>query len=117
MKMIDLILMAPAQEGAEGGGFMQTALFIGSIFLVLYFFMIRPQSKKQREQRKFMDSVQKGDKIVTIGGMHGRVSKLNEDDTLLMEVDANTKIKIEKSSISLELSKKELKDKKDTQKK
>lgn len=116
MSMINLILMASPQDGADGG-FMQTALFIGSIFLVLYFFMIRPQSKKQKEQRKFMEGVQKGDKIVTIGGMHGRVSKINEDDTILMEVDANTKIKIEKSSISLELSKRETKEKKDTQKK
>lgn len=64
-----------------------------------------------------MDSVQKGDKIVTIGGMHGRVAKLNEDDTLLMEVDANTKIKIERSSISLEMSKKDNKNGKDNKKK
>ena len=97
--------MAPAGEGS-GGGFTQTLLFIGSIFLVLYFFMIRPQTKKAKDQRNFMNAVQKGDRIVTIGGMHGRVTKVNEDDTLLMEVDSNTKIKIEKSSISLELSKK-----------
>ena len=82
-------------------------LFIGAIFLVMYFFFLRPaQTRTKREQKKFLESIQKGDKIVTVGGVHGRIIKLNDDDTMLIEVDTNTKLKIEKSSLSVEFSKK-----------
>ena len=92
------------QAGESGGGGFNL-FFILAIFAVMYFFMIRPQSKKAKDQRNFIASIEKGDKVVTIGGVHGRVLKVNEDGTLLVEVDTNVKLKIEKSSLSVEFSK------------
>ncbi len=77
---------------------------MGLVMVVMYFFMIRPQSKKAKDQKNFINEIKKGDKVVTIGGIHGRVAKVN-DDTLLIEVDGNTKLKIEKSVISMEFTK------------
>ncbi len=70
----------------------------------MYFFMIRPQTKKAKEQKNFIAEVKKGDKVVTAGGIHGKVAKVN-DDTFLIEVDGGTKLKVEKSVISLEFTK------------
>ena len=74
------------------------------VMVVMYFFMIRPQTKKAKDQKNFINEIKKGDKVVTIGGIHGRVAKVN-DDTLLVEVDGTTKLKIEKSVISMEFTK------------
>jgi len=97
----NLFLMA----GPDGqGNPLPTFIFMGAIFLVMYFFMIRPQSKKAKDQKNFINDIKKGDKVVTIGGIHGRVLKVNED-SFMVEVDSNTKLKIEKSVISLEFTK------------
>ena len=64
--------------------------------------MIRPQAKKAKDQKKFIDNMQKGDKIVTIAGIHGSINKVNEDNTIQMEVNPGSYLKIEKSSISME---------------
>jgi preprotein translocase subunit YajC len=64
--------------------------------------MIRPQAKKAKEQKTFIDNLQKGDRIVTIAGIHGVVNKVNDDGTLQIEVNPGSYIKIEKSAISLE---------------
>jgi len=104
MQFYYILLMMGDPE--KGGSAWPNMLFIGAIFFIMYFFMIRPQSKKAKEQRTFISSIQKGDKVVTIGGVHGKVLKVNEDGTVLVEVDANTKLKIEKSSLSVEFSKK-----------
>ncbi|WKN33422.1 preprotein translocase subunit YajC [Porifericola rhodea] len=87
------------------GGLIGNLLLIGGIALIFYFFMIRPQQKRQKDQRSFIDSVKKGDMVVTVGGVHGKVVAV-EDDTFILEVDRGAKIKFEKSSISLESSKK-----------
>ncbi|WP_053406654.1 MULTISPECIES: preprotein translocase subunit YajC [Persicobacter] len=81
-------------------------LMFAAIGFVFYFFMIRPQQKKQKDQQKFMDDIKKGDEVVTIGGMHGKVSEIS-GNTVVLDVDRGTKIKFEKSAISLENSKKE----------
>ena len=83
------------------GGTVQLVL-MGAIVLVFWFFMIRPQAKKAKEQKKFIDNMQKGDKIVTIAGIHGAINKVNEDNTIQMEVNPGSYLKIEKSSISME---------------
>jgi preprotein translocase subunit YajC len=80
-------------------------VMLGGIILVFWFFMIRPQAKKAKEQKKFIDDIQKGDKVVTIAGIHGTVNKVNEDNTIQLEVSPGSYLKIEKSSISLEWSK------------
>jgi preprotein translocase subunit YajC len=64
--------------------------------------MIRPQAKKAKEQKQFINNLQKGDKIVTIAGIHGTVNKVNEDGTLSLEVSPGSYIKIEKSAMSME---------------
>jgi len=98
--MLALLLQA-------GGGSAMTGnlVLIGGIIVIFYFFMIRPQQKKQKDQKKFLDEIKKGDMAVTMGGIHGKIAAI-EDDTVLLDVDKGTKIKIEKSSISLEASKK-----------
>lgn len=75
----------------------------GLIALVFYFFMIRPQVKKQNDQKKYVNELKKGDKVVTTAGIHGRILDLN-DTTFLVEIE-NGKIRFDKSAISLEASK------------
>ncbi len=86
--------------GKQGGGF--EFVFLGLMILVFWLFMIRPQAKKAKDQKKFVDGMQKGDKIVTIAGIHGTVNRVNEDGTLQLETSPGSYIKIEKSSISME---------------
>jgi preprotein translocase subunit YajC len=89
-------------QAAPGGGGMVQLLLMGGIILVFWMFMIRPQAKKAKEQKKFTENMQKGDKVVTIAGIHGTVNKINEDGTLQLEVSPGSYLKIEKSSISME---------------
>ena len=74
------------------------------IIVVFYFFMIRPQMKKAKDHKKFVEELKKGDKVITTAGIHGKIVDLN-DTTFLIEVESGTKIRFEKSSISLEASK------------
>ena len=86
---------------AQGGG--NPLIFFVLIFGVFWFFMIRPQVKKQKAERKFRKEIKKGDKIVTNGGIHGKISSVNEG-TVLVDAGDGIKLKIEKSAISLDLS-------------
>ncbi len=90
------------QASGDGSGLSSLILF-GGVALVFYFFMIRPQQKKQKDQKKFIEEIKRGDQVVTIGGIHGKVLTV-EDDTLSIEIDKGVKIKIQKSSVSLEAS-------------
>ena len=74
------------------------------IIVVFYFFMIRPQMKKAKDHKKYVEELKKGDKVITTSGIHGKIVDVNEA-TFLVEVDSGTKIRFEKSSISLEASK------------
>lgn len=74
------------------------------IIVVFYFFMIRPQMKKTKDHKKYVEELKKGDKVITTSGIHGKVVDVN-DTTFLVEVESGTKIRFEKSSISLEASK------------
>ena len=74
------------------------------MFGILYFFMIRPQQKKAKDQKKFTEEIKKGDYVVTIGGIHGRIAEL-EDDTIIVEVERGARIKISKSAVSMESTK------------
>ncbi len=79
-------------------------IFFGAIILVFYFFMIRPQQKKAKDQKKFIDEIKRGDYIVTIGGVHGHVAEL-EGDTFILEVEKGGRIRYNKTAISLEATK------------
>ena len=88
------LLQAPAQQGSSWSGLLMIVL----IFVIFWLFFIRPQNKRAKEQQKFRENLQKGDKVVTIGGIHGKVEEVREN-TVLVNVDNNTKIEFEKSTI------------------
>ena len=77
-------------------------VLLGGMILVFWLFMIRPQAKKAKEAKKFQENMQKGDKIVTIAGIHGTVNKVNDDGTLNIETSPGSYLKIEKSALSME---------------
>ena len=78
--------------------------FFLAMILVFWLFFIRPQSKKQKQQKLFIDNLQRGDKVVTIAGIHGVVNKVNEDGTISLEINPGSYIKMEKSAISMEMT-------------
>jgi preprotein translocase subunit YajC len=82
---------------------MQFLPMIG-IIVVFYFFMIRPQVKKAKDQKKFVQELKKGDKVITTAGMHGRIADMNET-TFLIETEGGGKIRFDKSAVSLDASK------------
>lgn len=84
--------------GAEGSGW-TNLIFFGAILLIFYFFIIRPQSQRQKELEKLRDNLEKGDKIVTSGGMIGKVTTVDED-TVLAEIDKDVKARFRKNSIT-----------------
>lgn len=86
------------QSSAPGEGGVSFFLLIGGMFLIMYLFMIRPQVKKQKEAKTFREGLKKGDKVVTIGGIHGKVVDMNER-TVLLQIDG-AKIRIEKSALN-----------------
>jgi preprotein translocase subunit YajC len=88
-------------QGAPGGGSLQL-LLIGGMILVFWLFMIRPQAKKAKQAKTFQQNMQKGDKIVTIAGIHGTINKVNEDGTIMLETSPGSYMKIEKTAISIE---------------
>ncbi len=96
------ILYASTQSGAAGGGGgMLSLLPFVLIMLILYFLMIRPQSKRQKEKKLMIEAIKKGDRIVTIGGVHGTVVGLkNKGKIVVIKVDKNTNLTVVKSSIA-----------------
>ncbi len=89
------------QAQGQGGGSFQLIFLVGMV-LVFWLFFIRPQAKKAKNQKKFIEDLQKGDKIVTIAGIHGKIQQVNEDGTLNIEISPGNYIKIEKSAISMD---------------
>lgn len=100
MQLLSIFLMAPDPSGK--GGSMGTMIMLIGMVVIFYFFMIRPQQKKAKTQKQFIANMGKGDKIVTIAGIHGTINKVNEDGTLMLETSPGSYMKIEKSSISME---------------
>ncbi len=97
-----LILLQAAQQAAEQEPtFMQkygSLFFIVLLIVVFWLFFIRPQSKKAKEEQKYRDSLQKGDKVVTIGGLHGKVVEVKET-TVVISLAPNTEVEVEKSAL------------------
>lgn len=99
MNLITFLL--EAQPAAQQGSFWQQYSFVIMmvlIIVVMYFFMVRPQQKKQKEIVKWRESLKKGDKIVTVGGIYGTIAEV-KDTFLLVEVDNNVKIRVDKTSV------------------
>lgn len=103
--LASFFLMAPPAGGSGSGSGLSTIILFGGILAVMYFFMIRPQQKKQNDAKKFLEGLQKGDKIVTVAGVHGRILKVNDNGTLEVEIDSNVKVIMERSGVSPEYTK------------
>ncbi len=95
MNLLTVFLMQPqGQQGSPTG----SLVFLVLIIAIFYFFMIRPQMKKQKEIRQFRDSIQKGDKVLTVGGIYGKVSEI-KDTTVLLEIADGVRIKVDKAGL------------------
>ena len=97
MTQLNFVLLMMGQ-GEEGGDPMSMLIFMGIIVVVFYFFMIRPQMKKRKEVQKFRSEMQKGDKIMTIGGIHGKVNAI-KDNAVIIEVEGGVLLKVDKNAI------------------
>lgn len=94
--MNDFIILMGNPEGQDGG--FSSIIFLVLIIAVFYFFMIRPQMKRQKELRQFRSSIEKGDKVITSGGIYGKVAEVHET-YIFLEIDNNVKVKVDKSAI------------------
>ncbi|MBK8805799.1 MAG: preprotein translocase subunit YajC [Bacteroidales bacterium] len=94
MNLLNILLQA--QQG--GSGWQSMALMVG-IIVVFYFFMIRPQMKKQKEIKKFRDNLDKGIEVITIGSLYGNIKEIN-DNIVTLEIAENVKVKVDKSAIT-----------------
>ena len=95
-----LFILLQATESTDDGGWMSMLpLFL--ILIVFYFFFIRPQTKKNKDQKKFREALKKGDSVVTLGGIHGKVSEIKET-TITMEVANQVKLTVEKSAVVMD---------------
>jgi len=95
--MINL-LQAPAAGASQQGSSLSMWIMLIAIFVIMYFFMIRPQRKQQKELQNFRDGLKKGDKVVTAGGIFGTVVEV-KDNSLLLEIDKDVKIRVAKNSV------------------
>ncbi len=98
-----LLMAAPAADGAAQPNPIMTFLPLVLIIVVFYFFMIRPQMKKQKEVAAFRNSLQKGDKVVTTGGIYGKILEI-KDNTVLLQVDDNVKLRVDKAALVKDMS-------------
>ncbi len=107
MNLLYVFLMAPAENGGGGlGAFLPLILII----LVFYMFFIRPQMRKQKQARKYRESLKKGDKIITIGGIHGKIVE-EQERSFTIEVEGGNKLRVEKSAIAMDGASEQLGDK------
>jgi preprotein translocase subunit YajC len=97
-QFLSMILMAPPQQQQGGGSQFSFLIMMVLIIVVFYFFMIRPQVKKQKELRNFRDALQKGDRIITTGGIYGKINNI-QDNVVTIDVGNNVTIKCDKNAI------------------
>ncbi len=102
MDLLTVLLMAPPQGGSQQSSWM-TFIPLLLIIVVFYFFFIRPQMKRSKDQKKFRESLQKGQKVITIGGIHGRIVEI-QDTTVTIEVENGVRLRVEKSAIAIDNS-------------
>lgn len=93
------LVLLQAAAGNTSMSMVSTLITFGLVFVIFYFLIIRPQNKKQKEAKKMIEAVKKGDKVVTIGGVHGTVASV-KDGTIVVKVDDTCKIEFSKSAIS-----------------
>jgi preprotein translocase subunit YajC len=108
MNLLYILLLTP-QEG--GGGGLGAFLPLILIIVVFYLFFIRPQMKKQKDLRKYRESLRKGDKVITIGGIHGKIVE-EQEKTFTIEVEGGIRLRIERSAVAMDGASEQLGDKK-----
>jgi preprotein translocase subunit YajC len=101
MNLVNTLLMMG--EGGKPNPMMNVVFMVGMI-AVMYFFMIRPQMKRAKEQKEFSNTTNVGDVVVTTSGIHGKIIRTNDDGTISVEIDRNAIVKMEKSAISMEMT-------------
>lgn len=100
MNLLDLMMAQPS----GGGSGTSMLLMIGMMVVVFYLFMIRPQMKKSKDEKKFREELKKGSRIITIGGIHGKISEVRED-SFIIDTEGSGRLRINKTAVSLDLSK------------
>ncbi|MBR6929315.1 MAG: preprotein translocase subunit YajC [Bacteroidales bacterium] len=98
MNNLLLILLQDQAQAPQGGSMYSSLIFIVLLIVVFWLFFIRPQSKKAKEEQKFRDGLQKGDKVVTIGGFHGKVTEV-KDTTVMISLAPNMEVEVEKTAL------------------
>lgn len=101
MNNLLFLLMAPTQDGQGAGGGSMTLIFILLLLVIFYFFMIRPQQKKQKQIEEYRSKLAKGDKVITIGGLHGKIVDVQEK-VFVIEIADGVKITIEKAAVAVD---------------
>lgn len=96
---LPIMMAAPGGDAAGSASIVPTLITFGLVFVIFYFLIIRPQNKKQKETKKMLESLKKGDRVVTIGGIHGSIQSI-KDDTVVLKIDSNTKLTFSRSAIS-----------------
>ena len=97
MSLYETFLMGGSANGESNPMAMFLPLIL--IFVVFYFFIIRPQKKKETQRKQMISAVRKGDKVITLGGVHGAVTQV-DDTSVLVQADTNVKLRVEKSAIA-----------------
>ncbi len=100
IQSLPLLMGAPAAGGASGSGQVTTTFItFGLVIAIFYFLIIRPQNKKQKEAKRMLEALKKGDRVATIGGIRGKIHSV-KDDTVVVQVDDNTKMEFTKSAVA-----------------
>jgi preprotein translocase subunit YajC len=102
MNLTSLLLMAGG-SGQQGGSGMSSILMLVAIVVIFYFFMIRPQKKRQKDEKAFRENLQKGQRVITIGGLHGKVCDVKET-SVIIEIANEVRVEIEKSAIAINMA-------------
>jgi preprotein translocase subunit YajC len=103
MNLLSILLMAPQQGQGSSQSTWWSFLPLILIVVVFYLFFIRPQMKRSKDQKKFRESLEKGQKVITIGGIHGRIVEI-QDTTVTIEVEGQVRLRVEKSAIAIDHS-------------
>ena len=101
MNLLNILLMAPQQGQGNSQSTWWSFLPLILIVVVFYLFFIRPQMKRSKDQKKFRESLEKGQKVITIGGIHGRIVEI-QDTTVTIEVEGQVRLRVEKSAIAID---------------
>ncbi|HPS84587.1 MAG TPA: preprotein translocase subunit YajC [Bacteroidales bacterium] len=110
MNFANILLMAPQSADGQSSGGWSTMIMLLLLVVVFWLFFIRPQSKKNKEIKQFRQGLKKGDRVITIGGIHGKILEIN-DTTVIIETEGQGKLKMEKNAIAQEFKAEEMAEK------